>query len=106
MVFRSGVKERATTQVNILEAKTNLPKLVRLVETGRKDMITIARYGKPVANIVIFNDVPVSMRIGVAKEGSNPRQTLISTMMRLQRYSEICREFTSGYAYFDLGLER
>jgi antitoxin (DNA-binding transcriptional repressor) of toxin-antitoxin stability system len=67
LVFRSGVKERATTQVNILEAKTNLPKLVRLVETGRKDMITIARYGKPVANIVIFNDVPVSKRIGVAK---------------------------------------
>jgi len=54
-------------QVNILEAKTNLPNLVRLVETGRKDMITIARYGKPVANIVIFNDVPVSMRIGVAR---------------------------------------
>lgn len=54
-------------QVNILEAKTNLPNLVRLVETGRKDMITIARYGKPVANIVIFNDVPVSIRIGVAR---------------------------------------
>jgi antitoxin (DNA-binding transcriptional repressor) of toxin-antitoxin stability system len=67
VVFRSGVKERATMQVNILEAKTNLPNLVRLVETGRKDMITIARYGKPVANIVIFNDVPVSMRIGVAR---------------------------------------
>lgn len=54
-------------QVNILEAKTNLSKLVRLVETGKEEMITIARYGKPVAKIVIYNDAPVEKRIGVAK---------------------------------------
>jgi len=54
-------------QVNILEAKTNLSKLVRLVETGEEDMITIARYGKPVAKIVTFSDAPISKRIGVAK---------------------------------------
>ena len=54
-------------QVNILEAKTNLSKLVRLVENGEEDMIAIARYGKPVVKIVTFNDVPVSKRIGVAK---------------------------------------
>ena len=54
-------------QVNILEAKTNLSKLVRLVETGKEDMIAIARYGKPVVKIVIYNEVPVSKRIGVAK---------------------------------------
>ena len=54
-------------QVNILEAKTNLSKLVKIVETGKEDMIAIARYGKPVMKIVIFNDVPVSKRIGVAR---------------------------------------
>ena len=54
-------------QVNILEAKTNLSKLVKLVETGQEEMITIARYGKPVVKIVTFNEVPVSKRIGVAK---------------------------------------
>ena len=54
-------------QVNILEAKTNLSKLVRLVETGEEDLIAIARYGKPVVKIVMFNDVPISKRIGVAK---------------------------------------
>lgn len=54
-------------QVNILEAKTNLSKLVRLVETGKEEMVAIARYGKPVVKIVTYNDVPVSRRIGVAK---------------------------------------
>ena len=54
-------------QVNILEAKTNLSKLVRLIETGKEDHIIIARYGKPVVKMVIYNDTPVSKRIGVAK---------------------------------------
>ena len=54
-------------QVNILEAKTNLSNLVKMVETGKEDMIAIARYGKPVVKIVTFNDVPVSKRIGVAR---------------------------------------
>jgi len=54
-------------QVNILEAKTNLSNLVRLIETGREDHIVIARYGKPVVKMVIYNDKPISKRIGVAK---------------------------------------
>ena len=54
-------------QVNILEAKTNLSNLVKLIETGKEDMVVIARYGKPVAKLVTYNDVPVSKRIGVAK---------------------------------------
>ena len=54
-------------QVNILEAKTNLSNLVRLIETGKEDRIIIARYGKPVVKMVLYNDVPVSNRIGVAK---------------------------------------
>ena len=54
-------------QVNILEAKTELSKLVRLIETGKEDRIIIARYGKPVVKMVLYNDAPVSKRIGVAK---------------------------------------
>ena len=54
-------------QVNILEAKTNLSNLVRLVETGKEETVIIARYGKPVVKMVIYNDTPVSKRIGVAK---------------------------------------
>ena len=54
-------------QVNILEAKTNLSNLVRLIETGKEDRIISARYGKPVVKMVIYNETPVSKRIGVAK---------------------------------------
>lgn len=54
-------------QVNILEAKTNLSNLVRLIETGKEEYIIIARYGKPVVKMVIYNDTPVSKRIGIAK---------------------------------------
>ena len=54
-------------QVNVLEAKTNLSNLLRLVETGQEESIIIARYGKPVVKMVSYNDTPVSKRIGVAK---------------------------------------
>ena len=54
-------------QVNILEAKTNLSNLVRLIETGKEDKVIIARYGKPVVKMVVYNEAPVSNRIGVAK---------------------------------------
>ena len=54
-------------QVNILEAKTNLSNLVRLVETHKEEQIIIARYGKPVVKMVIYNEEPVSKRIGSAK---------------------------------------
>ena len=54
-------------QVNILEAKTELSKLIRLIETGREESIVIARYGKPVVKLMPYTDAPVSRRIGVAK---------------------------------------
>ena len=54
-------------QVNILEAKTNLSNLVKMIETGKEESIIIARYGKPVVKMTIYNEVPVSKRIGVAK---------------------------------------
>lgn len=54
-------------QVNILEAKTDFSKLIRMLETKKEDSITVARNGKPVAKIVLINETPVSKRIGVAK---------------------------------------
>ena len=54
-------------QVNILEAKTDFSKLIRLLETKREDYITVARNGKPVAKITLINETPVSKRIGVGK---------------------------------------
>jgi len=38
------------TQVNIQEAKTQLSRLIGLVESGEE--VVIARYGKPVAKLV------------------------------------------------------
>ena len=54
-------------QVNILEAKTELSKLIRLVETGKEESVIIARYGKPVVKLTPYRDVPVSKRICIAK---------------------------------------
>lgn len=54
-------------QVNILEAKTEFSKLIRLLETKKEDYITVARNGKPVVKITLINEVPVSRRIGIAK---------------------------------------
>ncbi len=54
-------------QINIKEAKTNLSKLLRLVETKNQDEIFIARNGKPIAKIVPIKEEPVSNRIGVAE---------------------------------------
>ena len=54
-------------QVNILEAKNDLPKLIRLLETKKDDFITVSRNGKPVVKITLINETPVSNRIGVAK---------------------------------------
>ena len=54
-------------QVNILEAKTDFSRLIRLLETKKEDFIIIARNGKPVARITLINETPVSNRIGIAK---------------------------------------
>ena len=54
-------------QLNILEAKTEFSKLIRLLESRQEDSITVARHGKPVARIVRIDDVPVANRIGIAQ---------------------------------------
>lgn len=54
-------------QVNILEAKTNFSRLVRLIETKQEDHIVVARHGRPILKMVSYNDAPVENRIGIAK---------------------------------------
>ena len=54
-------------QVSILEAKTDLSKLVRMIEIGSEESIVIARHGRPVVKMVLFSESPVSKRIGAAK---------------------------------------
>ncbi len=42
-------------QVNMLEAKSNLSKLVKAIETGHEKSIVIARNGLPVAQIIALH---------------------------------------------------
>ena len=54
-------------QVNILEAKTDFSKLIRLIETGKENSIVVARNGKPIVKMTLYDEVPVENRIGIAK---------------------------------------
>ena len=54
-------------QVNIVEAKAEFSKLVRILETKREDAITVSRNGKPIVRMTLINEVPVSRRIGACK---------------------------------------
>jgi prevent-host-death family protein len=53
--------------VNMLEAKSNLSRLVEAVESGAESEIVIARNGKPAAKLVAIHAQRATRRIGVAK---------------------------------------
>ena len=53
------------TKVNIFEAKTNLSKLIELVEQGQE--IVIARAGKPVARLTPLEAKKRPIRFGLLK---------------------------------------
>jgi prevent-host-death family protein len=54
------------TTVNMLEAKTNLSRLVEAVESGAESEIIIARNGKPAARLVPLRpDIDVGRRLGL-----------------------------------------
>jgi prevent-host-death family protein len=53
--------------VNMLEAKTNLSRLVESVESGAEVEIVIARNGRPAAKIVALAVKPVGKRLGIAQ---------------------------------------
>jgi len=57
----------AMLTVNMLEAKTNLSRLVKAVESGEETEIVIARNGRPAARLVSIAAQPTGKRIGAAK---------------------------------------
>ena len=54
-------------QVTVVEAKRDFSKLIRLLETGKEESITVSRSGKPIVKITLTEEVPVTKRIGSAK---------------------------------------
>ena len=54
-------------QVNMFEAKSDLSKLVKMLETQQEDVIYIARNGVEVAQITLIPKTDISKRIGIAK---------------------------------------
>lgn len=60
--------------VNMLEAKTQLSRLVEAVESGAEKEIIIARNGKPAARLVPIEEKP-KRRLGLA-HGKYPSLTL------------------------------
>jgi prevent-host-death family protein len=55
------------TIVNMLEAKSNLSRLVQAVEAGETAEIIIARNGRPAARLVPLRAATAQRRIGVAE---------------------------------------
>lgn len=55
------------TSVNMLEAKTQLSKLVDQIATGQKSEIIIARNGRPAARLVPIGSAVPGKRIGLLK---------------------------------------
>jgi prevent-host-death family protein len=55
------------TTYNVLEAKSNLSRLIAAVESGRESEIIIARNGKPAARLVPIAEAPTGPRIGIAQ---------------------------------------
>ncbi|MBV9990449.1 MAG: type II toxin-antitoxin system prevent-host-death family antitoxin [Alphaproteobacteria bacterium] len=53
--------------VDILEAKSNLSRLVDAVESGAEAEIVIARNGRPAAKLVAVRSLRRGRRLGVAK---------------------------------------
>jgi prevent-host-death family protein len=56
------------TIVDLLDAKTNLSRLVEAIQAGTEQEIIITHNGKPAARLApIAKAAPVAQRIGVAK---------------------------------------
>ncbi len=55
------------TIFNMLEAKSNLSRLVESVETGAEPEVIIARNGRPAARLVPIKAAATGQRIGIAK---------------------------------------
>jgi len=66
--------------VNMLEAKSNLSRLVEAIEQGKEREIVIARNGRPAARLVPIAEQPPEQRIGVQGALSTFRRISTRTM--------------------------
>ena len=55
------------TQVNMLEAKTDLSRLVKMLETKQEEVIYLARNGKAIVQMTLIPQRSVNERIGIAE---------------------------------------
>lgn len=55
------------TTVNVLEAKTSLSKLLRMLESGEEDVVVIARNGTPVADLRLTATAAAPAYLGIAE---------------------------------------
>ena len=55
------------TQVNMLEAKSDLSKLVKLLESKQEEVIYLARNGTAIVQMTLIPKKSVNRRIGVAE---------------------------------------
>ena len=62
--------------VNMLEAKSNLSRLVDAVESGAEAEIVIARNGRPAARLVPIRQSAKGQRLGVAKGAFKVPETI------------------------------
>jgi len=67
-LVKAGQGDAPMLTYNVLEAKTQLSKLLDAVESGAEPEIVIARNGKPAARLVPIADVArPAFKIGLAK---------------------------------------
>ena len=70
------------TQVNVLEAKNNLSRLIRLLESGDEDNIIIARDGVPIVQMTLLPRTEKNQSLALPRVNSNARTTFIIWMMK------------------------
>lgn len=76
--------------VNMLQAKSNLSRLVEAIEHGREREIIIARNGRPAAKLV-----PLDARVDRAKIGVAKGKFVVPDNID-QHNNEIARIFSTG----------
>ena len=80
------------TQLNMLEAKTNLTKLIRLLETKQEDEIIICRNGEPCAKLVYYEKKKNKRQLGRC----NGKYNLPTWEEWKQMDEEILKDIESG----------
>ena len=63
----AGDQSGSAPMVNMLEAKTHLPRLAETSESGERRAVVIARNGRPVARLSSLRPASPQRRLGVAK---------------------------------------